>query len=175
MQATATGEINLSGIEISGGDIIGLDGDYLREPDFSAGAWRTLAAQLGAMESLFALFLADLRETGRGSHSVQRVRLAEVAIACETARLWVKGCAHRAESGAESAVDAITYVNLARAAVSRAAEETISRVQRGIGARAFLISNPAEQTARDLSFYLRQPAPDQTLDEAAEALLKNGT
>lgn len=171
MQATATGEVDLTGIGVAADAIIGTTGDYLREPDFSAGAWRTLAAQLGAMRELYVLFLADLKHTGRGTHPIQRARLAEIAMACQTASLWVDACAYKAEGGTEQPASVVAFVNLARAAVSRAAEEIITRVQRGIGARAFLTSNPVEQVARDLAFYLRQPAPDQTFDEAAGFLL----
>ncbi|MDT8871753.1 hypothetical protein RAA17_13195 [Komagataeibacter rhaeticus] len=63
--------------------------------------------------------------------------------------------------------DIVATVNLARLAVERAGLEVIGLVQRGLGLAAFVRTNPAERLLRDLATYLRQPAPDETLCEAA--------
>lgn len=43
----------------------------------------------------------------------------------------------------------------------------IQLVQRALGLQGFLQTNQAERVMRDLASYLRQPAPDETLVEAA--------
>ena len=174
VKGAATGRIDLSGLPVAPSQIIGAPGDYFREPDFSAGAWRTLAVQTGAMEALYDLFRAALLAASHASSPVQRARLAEVACHCETARLWAEQAAHKAETQVLGNERTIAYVNLARAAIGHAATRTIELVQRGIGAKAFLAGHPVERIARDLSFYLRQPAPDQTVDEAAQTLAAAG-
>ena len=52
MRASATGSYDFSGLAVSANDIIGSEGDYHREPSFSAGAWRFAAVQLGGIERL---------------------------------------------------------------------------------------------------------------------------
>ena len=174
VKGAATGRVDLTGLRVARSQIVGGPDDYFREPDFSAGAWRTLAVQTGAMEALYDLFLAALLAASHASSPVQRARLAEVACQCETARLWAEQAALAAETGILGSERAIAYVNLARAAVGQAATRTIELVLRGIGARGLVAGHPVERIARDLSFYLRQPAPDQTVDEAAQTLVATG-
>ena len=47
MRAARNGRISFEGIGVAASALIGSDGDYLREPDFSAGAWRGAAVALG--------------------------------------------------------------------------------------------------------------------------------
>ncbi len=170
MCGTGTGEIDLTGIEIKPDQIIGKKGDYFKEPDFSAGAWRTLAAQAGAIKTLYSLFKSHIIDNGHSEHPVQKARLGDIAVAYLTSHQWVCKCAEIAERAGEPTT-AITFVNLARRAVTECAETAISVTLKGIGARSFLVKNPVEQVCRDLSFYLRQPSPDFTFDEAVQLLL----
>ena len=55
----------------------------------------------------------------------------------------------------------------ARIACETTGLDVIRIVQRGLGLAGFLRSNEAERVMRDLAAYLRQPAPDETLTEAA--------
>jgi hypothetical protein len=45
-------------------------------------------------------------------------------------------------------------------------------VQRSLGLAALLEPNPVERLIRDLSTYLRQPAPDEALTEAAACFMQ---
>ncbi len=170
MVATGTGEIDLTGIKVTQDQIIGYSGDYFKEPDFSAGAWRTLAAQTGAIKTLCALFKQHIIKNHHSEHPVQRARLGDMLIAYQTSHQWVLKCAELAENNG-NIKDAIAFVNLARRAVTEAAEAAMSIILKGIGARAYTLENPVEQFCRDLSFYLRQPSPDFTFDEAVQHLL----
>jgi alkylation response protein AidB-like acyl-CoA dehydrogenase len=88
-------------------------------------------------------------------------------IAQETARLWTAAAAKRAESAKGPVADRVAYVNLARIAVETACLEAMQLAQRALGLAAFVRPNPVERLLRDLAVYLRQPAPDAVLTEAA--------
>ena len=57
--------------------------------------------------------------------------------------------------------------NLARIAVETACLDVLRIAQRALGLAAFRQGELAELLLRDLATYLRQPAPDETLAEAA--------
>jgi len=58
-------------------------------------------------------------------------------------------------------------VGLARIAVETACLDAMRLIQRSLGLSAFRQGSPIERICRDLSTYLRQPAPDEVLTEAA--------
>ena len=167
MRATATGTVDLTGIELDAGDIIGAPGDYYRSPGFKGGAWRFAAVQAGAVLRLAMLMRSELRGRGREGDPHQKARIADAAMAAETAELWVIRAAALAEDPTcdPAAVDA--YVNLTRLVVERAALEVIQLAERGVGLSAFTRPSQIERVVRDLSTYLRQPFPDGALEDAA--------
>jgi alkylation response protein AidB-like acyl-CoA dehydrogenase len=173
MRASATGAVDFTGIEIAPLEIVGNEGDYERQPWFSAGAWRFAAVHLGGMERLFDLFRQHLRETNRGHDPHQAARLGRAATALETARLWVAQAASIAEAplGSRAPEQLVAYVNLARLAVEAAALDLMQFIQRSVGLQAFLRPNSIERISRDLATYLRQPGPDRALTDAAAWIL----
>jgi alkylation response protein AidB-like acyl-CoA dehydrogenase len=173
MRASATGAVDFTGVEIEPMEIVGREGDYERQPWFSAGAWRFAAVHLGGMERLFDLLRGDLQETNRGQDPHQAARLGRAAMAVETGRLWVAQAASTAEAplGSRAPEQLVAYVNLARLAVEAAALELMQLVQRSVGLQAFMRPNPIERISRDLATYLRQPGPDRALTDAAAWLL----
>jgi len=58
-------------------------------------------------------------------------------------------------------------VKLARIAVEQACLQVIEAAQRSVGIAAMVRPNPIERLCCDLTTYLRQPALDMVLDEAA--------
>jgi len=177
MRGSATGAVDFTGIEIDSPEIVGLAGDYERQPWFSSGAWRFAAVQLGGMERLFDLLRRHLQETNRGRDPHQAARLGESAMAIETARLWVAQAASLTEAPLDSKApeQLVAYVNLARLAVEAAALDLMQLVQRSVGLRAFLRPSPIERISRDLATYLRQPGPDRALTDAAAWILAQPT
>lgn len=170
MRASATGAMAFTGMPVEPEMHIGSPGDYLRQPDFSAGAWPFAAVHCGGAEAVLAALRDHLRRTGRGGDANQAARLGQAAIAAETARLWVEQAATRAEAPAPGA-EAAAYANLARLAVERAALDILEAAQRSVGLAAFLRPNLLERLCRDLATYLRQPGPDRALAEGAAYLL----
>lgn len=167
MQASGTGAYDFTDVIISSDHILGSAGDYLRQPEFSAGAWRGSAVALGAMDRLIDLLRQELLERGRADNPHQLSRIGEALILQKTAAMWVEQAAKAAYAPRMTPEDVVAIVNLARLAVERAALELITLVQRSLGLSAFVKGKVVEQVMRDLMTYLRQPAPDEALTDAA--------
>jgi alkylation response protein AidB-like acyl-CoA dehydrogenase len=173
MRASATGAVDFTGVEVEPVEIVGREGDYERQPWFSAGAWRFAAVHLGGMERLLDLLRRHLQETDRGQDPHQAARLGRATMAVETARLWVAEAASTTDAplGSRTPEQLVAYVNLARLSVEAAALELMQLVQRSVGLQAFMRPNPIERISRDLATYLRQPGPDRALTDAAAWIL----
>jgi alkylation response protein AidB-like acyl-CoA dehydrogenase len=169
MRAAVTGSVDLTGVVIAEDALIGEPDDYLREPVFSTGAWRSSAVALGGLAALIDTAKDELRHRGRADHPFQRMRFGQILIAHETGRLWMLELTKRLRSD-----DAVAYVNLARTAIETACLDAMRDIQRSLGLSAFMQGSKAERIARDLSTYLRQPAPDEVLVEAAGYFISQG-
>jgi alkylation response protein AidB-like acyl-CoA dehydrogenase len=167
MRAAVTGAVDFSGCETSAAALLGGAGDYLREPDFSAGAWRGSAVALGGLIALTEHGIAQLRASGRIDSPHGQGRLGQAIIARETSRLWVEAAARAAEDPTAEDGYRVATVGLGRIAVETACLDAMRLIQRSVGLSAFRQGNPIELICRDLSTYLRQPAPDEVLTEAA--------
>jgi alkylation response protein AidB-like acyl-CoA dehydrogenase len=185
MRGAETGHCDLGGLILPTTSLVGQGGDYLRQPEFSAGAWRGMAVALGGMDRLVDLLRQQLVARSRADNPHQQIRIGEALIARDTAFFWTRHAALAAGARDRDGVaqddmtqndmtrndvaqnDTAQTVNLARIAVERAALTLIERVQRGLGLSAFVRTNLVERVLRDLATYLRQPAPDETLAEAA--------
>lgn len=172
MRASTSGRFDFTGLRVTAADLIGGPGDYEREPDFTAGAWRFAAVQLGGTEALLEAAVAHLRRAARDGDPFQQARAGQMALAAGSACLWLERAA--AELDAVPPADALALARLARLAVERAGLDVLELAQRSIGVQAFLEPHPAERLMRDLATYLRQPAPDRALAEAGAFLLGGG-
>jgi alkylation response protein AidB-like acyl-CoA dehydrogenase len=170
MRASQSGRVDFSGLEVGPDALVGQPGDYTREPDFTGGAVRFAAVQLGGAQALLGAAVAWLRRLDRTGDPHQRARVGRAAIAVETGALWLLGAARLWEAGA--APDAVVaYAQMTRTAVERACLDVLELVDRSVGARGLLPPSAVERVGRDLRLYLRQPAPDAALDAAAAAAL----
>jgi alkylation response protein AidB-like acyl-CoA dehydrogenase len=89
-------------------------------------------------------------------------------IARETAQLWARKAAALAETWrSREKAETVAYVNLARIAIETAVLDVIRLAQRSLGLAALSAPNPVERLMRDLATYIRQPAADEALTEAA--------
>ena len=167
MRAAVTGAVDFTGCEVSADRLLGRAGDYLREPDFSAGAWRGSAVALGGLIALVNHAARQLRQSGRLDSPHGQVRLGRAIIARESSRLWVEAAARVAEDDSAETGYRVATVGLGRLAVETACLDAMRLLQRSLGLSAFRQGNPVELICRDLSTYLRQPAPDEVLTEAA--------
>ena len=174
MRAAVTGQVDFTGVATGADRIVGEPGDYLREPDFSAGAWRSSAVALGGLYRLLDLLRTQLSARGRDADPHQRARFGQALIGHETGRLWLERAGRMAEDGVADDAAVVATVGLARTAVERACLDGIELVRRSLGLSAFVASNPVEKVARDLGTYLRQPAADEVLHNAAGYFMLNG-
>lgn len=176
MRATASFRADLTGLEIGPEDLIGSPDAYYQQPAFSGGAIRFAAVQLGGAEAVFEETRSFLRSLGRTDDPYQRQRLGEMAIALESGRQWLHGAAeHAARAGAaspEGAEATVAYANMMRTAIEKICLDTLQLAERSVGARALLQPLPFERLHRDLTHYLRQPAPDGAVADAGRFVLE---
>lgn len=175
MRSTATGTADLSGLAITPDQVIGDDDDYRLQPVFFGGAWRFCAVQLGAIERLLDLFRQDLIARGRGHDPYQRARIAACATAAETAALWIAQASSMVVAERRPAAEILAYAGLTRGVTERAGLDVIEHAHRGLGLGSFMRPHAVERVARDLATYLRQPAPDGAMADAAAAVLNSAS
>jgi alkylation response protein AidB-like acyl-CoA dehydrogenase len=168
MRASVTRGVRFVNVAVSPEEIFGRDDVYHKEPLFSTGAWRFLAVQVGAGERLGRLMASALVRARRQDDPHQKARMADVAIALATARLWADRARHAAHDGGLSPTEAIQTVAMARMAIERHLLEVMTLVQRSVGLGAFRRSDPLELVMRDLATYLRQPMPDLVREKIGE-------
>jgi alkylation response protein AidB-like acyl-CoA dehydrogenase len=142
-------------------------GDYLHEPDFSVGAWRTSAVTVGGLQALVDETIRQLRSRDRHANPHQAARIGQMLIKSHTAAMWIGSVVREAIPHYDNPQHLIGYVNLARLAIEQACLDVIPLVQRSLGLTSLTVGNPVETMMRDLVTYLRQPAADEILTEAA--------
>lgn len=175
MRATHSGTYRFDGVTLESSALLGSPGDLLREPYFEGGVWRYCAAHLGSAEALYGHMLEQLTRSGRAGDAHQERRLAEAAIACETARLWLEGAAARVECGTGDPEGAAAYALLAREVTVKASTTVMALAEEALGMAAYDERLPVDRIRRDLGLFLRQAAPDAKRARAAQALIANAT
>ena len=168
--------VDFAGVTLDRDALIGAPGEYELSPWFTAGAARFIAVQTGGVERLVTDFGAFLRRREHHDDPIQMTRFGECVVAARTARLWTDACvdawiAFDADPGTATATPLLVTVDAARSAVERAALDVAERIERGVGARGLLDTEPFARRLRDLRMYLRQPAIDATLLRVASASL----
>lgn len=167
MRATGSGRYDLSAMKIGEESLLGEAGQYDEEPDFTTGAWRFTAVQLGGVEALLSETRNAMVPASRDD-PLQRAKFADAVAATRTAYLWVRECALRAADRVE---DGPAFARMTRGVVERAALDVMELSTRIIGTRSAMDGQRIDKIHRDLSLYLRQAGPDYAKDQAAIAWL----
>jgi len=168
MRATASFRADFTGLEIGKDDLIGQPNDYYRAPWFGGGAARFAAVQLGGAAAVLDETRRFLRRVGRTDDPYQRQRLGEMLALHEAGQLWLRGAAEHATLPAMAnepvpparLASTSSYVNALRTITEDNCLQTLRLAERSVGARGLLQPEPFERLHRDLTHYLRQPAPD---------------
>lgn len=168
MRATASFRADFTGLEIGKDDLIGQPNDYYRAPWFGGGAARFAAVQLGGAAAVLDETRRFLRRIGRTDDPYQRQRLGEMLALHEAGQLWLRGAAEHAALPATASEPVLparltstsSYVNALRTITEDNCLQTLRLAERSVGARGLLQPEPFERLHRDLTHYLRQPAPD---------------
>ncbi|MGI4874967.1 MAG: acyl-CoA dehydrogenase family protein [Janthinobacterium lividum] len=179
MRATASFRADMTGLQVGASDLLGRPNDYYRAPWFGGGASRFAAVQLGGAAAVLNETRRFLRRLGRTDDPYQRQRLGELLALHETGQRWLRGAAATAALPATASevlstarLDAIgAYVGLLRGTVENSCLRTLQLAERCVGARGLLQPEPFERLHRDLTHYLRQPAPDAVLADAGRFAL----
>jgi alkylation response protein AidB-like acyl-CoA dehydrogenase len=173
MRASASFRADFTGLEIRPQDLLGAPGSYYQQPAFSGGAIRFAAVQLGGAEAVFDETRHFLQRLGRTDDPYQRQRLGEMSVLIESGNLWLRGAAdHATRPAAEAEPEAtVAYANMMRTAVEEICLRVLQLAERCVGARGLLQPEPFERLHRDLTHYLRQPAPDAAQADAGRFVL----
>ncbi len=179
MRATASFLASLERLEISPSYLLGQPNDYYQQPWFGGGAARFSAVQLGGAAAVLDETRRFLRQSGRTDDPYQRQRLGEMLTLHASGQLWLQGAATHvvlpvqpgAQPAPAQATASITYANLMRTATEEICLRTLQLAERSVGARGLLQPEPFERLHRDLTHYLRQPAPDAILADAGRFAL----
>ena len=178
MRASVSYKLDFTGVELSEDDLLGQPGDYFRQPHFSGGAIRFAAVQLGGAEALFNATRALLVSMNRTDDGFQKTRLAEMAYLIESGNQWINAAGRKADEWRERGDETeriVAYANMTRTAIEEICLRVMQLAERSVGARGLMRPLPFERIHRDLTFYLRQPAPDATLADIGQYVLRNET
>src|SRR5215469_5432854 len=119
MKASVTSGFSFDGFPAPRNSRLGCLGDYLREPAFSGGGWRTAAVTLGGLDTLIDETRKQLIAKARHRDPHQLMRMGQAFIAQETAQLWVRRAAVMAGSKDQNSETITAYVNFDRARRNR--------------------------------------------------------
>ncbi|WP_354582222.1 acyl-CoA dehydrogenase family protein [Hymenobacter sp. UYP22] len=172
MRASASFIVDFTGLEIGAENLLGQPGDYYSQPWFSGGAIRFAAVQLGGAEAVVDETRRFLQQLGRTTDPYQRQRLGEMAFLLASGQYWLHAAAHLAATESSSAETLVAHANLMRSAVEDICLRVLPLAERCVGARGLLRPEPFERLHRDLTHYLRQPAPDAALADAGRYVLE---
>ncbi len=181
MRSSGSHSADFSGQQVAPEALIGRLGDYYLEPAFSGGCLRFCAVQQGGIEAVFDETRRFLVALGRTGDAFQRARLGAMAWRVESGRLWLQGAARLytapPDAGAQDeralCDQRLAHARLLRSAIEDHAVQVMALSDRAVGARGLLQPEPFERLHRDLTHYLRQPAPDAALVEAGRHVLED--
>ena len=115
-----------------------------------------------------------MRALHRTDDPYQRQRLGQMSMLVASGQHWLRaaadGAAHSAASTSPEAT--VAHANLVRSAIEDICLRLLPLAERCVGARGLLRPEPFERLHRDLTHYLRQPAPDAALADAGRFALE---
>ncbi len=168
MKGSVSYKMDFTGIELSEDDLLGPPDIYYTQPYFSGGAIRFTAVQLGGAEAIFIAAKQFLKNAKRTGDNFQKARIAEIACLIETGNLWIASAGRKTDEftgNAEFADRLVTYANMTRSIIEEICLKCMKLAERSVGSAGFLKPNQIERLHRDLTTYLRQPAPDEALTD----------
>jgi len=153
--------------------LLGAPNDYEREPDFSGGAVRFAAVQLGGAEATTKVTLNHLLKLNRTGNPDQVRRMAGLSILLERGRAWLEKVANIADNKIGRPQDYVHYANMFRTEARDICEEILRLSEMSVGLQGVMASHPLERIHRDLSVYLKQPGPDRVTSEIGKFFISS--
>ena len=178
MRASASFRMDFTGVELDESDLLGIPGDYYKQPYFGGGALRFTAVQLGGAEALLEETHKFLKSLNRTEDPFQRARIAEISYLLETGSLWANQAALNTDNWIDkpdTVPQLLAYINMTRTVIEDVCLRCMQLAERSVGARGLMRPNPLERIHRDLTTYLRQPATDAILTAVGEYVLNQNS
>ncbi|GGE65286.1 alkylation response protein AidB-like acyl-CoA dehydrogenase [Pedobacter psychrotolerans] len=176
MKASGSYKVDFSNYVITEQDLLAKPGTYLTQPYFNGGAIRFAAVHLGGAEAIADQTLAYLKELKRTEDPFQQMRIYNMMSALTTGQLWINRAGKYYDQWASSGTHdqaLIAFANMTRTIIEEICLNIMDESNRCVGARGLMEPFELERLHRDLTFYLRQPAPDATRTKAAEFFIHN--
>ena len=171
MKASVSHAMDFSNIRLRSQHLLGLPGDYYRQPVFSGGAIRFAAVQLGGAQALLEATIQYLKEGARTEDPFQKARVAEMTWLVTSGIQWLDHAGDHTDRWLQQDAksdEIVAYANMTRTAVEEICLRVMQLAERSVGARGLMRPLPFERIHRDLNVYLRQPAPDASLTAVAD-------
>lgn len=165
MKASGSFTTDFTGSHVLEDELLGMPGDFLGQPYFNGGAIRFAAVQFGGAEAILHQTLEYLVDLGRTSDPFQKARLAKMAVDITTGDLWLQQAGRKFDylvNYPERSGELIAFANMTRTVIEEIGLRVMQASNTCVGARGLMPPSPLERLNRDLTFYLRQPAPDAT-------------
>lgn len=176
MQASGSYSVNFSGFKLKTKDLLGDIGNYYKQPYFSGGAIRFAAVQLGGAEAIAYGTINYLKILQRTDDPIQQLRLSKMMSAITAGNLWISQAGKHYDTWAgdqHNENKLLAFANMTRAAIEEICLQVIEDSNRCVGAKGLMAPFAFGRMTRDLTFYLRQPAPDATRLAVAEYFIKH--
>lgn len=174
MKASVSYTIDFSGIILKSDTLLGRPGDYLKSPYFLGGSMRFASVQLGMAEAIYNKTMDFLRSVNRLDDPFQKMRIGKMAIAIHSGQLWIKDAGINFDEWKHIPKfyeRLIACANMTRLTIEAVCMEVLELSAHCVGAKGLMGPGDLERWHRDLTYYLRQPAPDSTLQNAAHYLI----
>jgi alkylation response protein AidB-like acyl-CoA dehydrogenase len=171
MKATHSYKLDFTDVEIDETDLLGEPDDYYGKPHFISGAIRFAAVQLGAAEAIMETTVDYLRKLNRTGDPFQKSRIGEMTWLISSGNQWLETAGAKTDAWAQtktSAEELMTYAQMTRTAIEEICLRCMQLSERSVGARGLMEPNFISMVAKDLNYYLRQPAPDASLTAIAD-------
>jgi len=176
MKASGSYTVNFSGYHLQEQSLLGLPGIYLKQPYFNGGAIRFAAVQLGGAEAIAEQTINYLKYLNRTDDPFQQLRLSSIMSAVISGRLWLEQAGRNYDAWANEGnhdEDLIAFANMTRVNIEEICLQVMDNSNRCVGARGLMETGNLGRLFRDLTFYLRQPAPDATRLNVAKFFINN--
>ncbi|HZJ21246.1 MAG TPA: acyl-CoA dehydrogenase family protein [Pricia sp.] len=168
MKASVSCRFDFFGIAVQNHQLLGRGGDYDRQPDFTGGAVRFAAVQLGGAEAAIQETVEYLQKYGRNENPDHFRRLGQLAILRERGRVWLDRVAKAADNRVARPSQYVHYANMFRTEVRNLCEEVLKLCELSVGLKGMMAPHPLERIHRDLSLCLKQPGPHKALSDVGE-------
>ncbi len=175
MKASGSYTVDFTGYKVAEDELLAQPGEYLKQPFFNGGAIRFAAVQLGGAEAIAMETIRYLKLLNRTDNDLQNIRISNIMTAITAGNIWIDQAGKNYDEWVdqpEKFMDLIAFANMTRTAIEEIGLLVMKESNQCVGARGLMHPFCFERLFRDLSFYLRQPAPDATKLDIASYFFK---